>query len=187
MNTLQCTAAMSDGEYLTFPEAVTRYGDRIVCFLDRFLNDHGRANDLAQETLLRFHDRIWGTPNTHPGDPTSLLFTIAANLGRDELRRRQTRRETPLTLANETIATGTPSPIVGVEQDERRQCVRTALALLPEDDRVLLILREVQELRYEQISEILAIPLSTLKSRIIKARFAFRDAWMCTNGKELDK
>lgn len=173
--------AAAAGDADAFQAAVGRYGARIVCFLDRFLGDRARASDLAQEAFLRLYQRVRRSGGEHAGDATSLLFTIAANLGRDELRRRRTRREAPLDGAAAAHAAASP-PEAGIEREERERAVRTALARLDPDTRLLLVLRDVQGLSYEEIGAVLAVPLGTVKSRISRARVAFRDEWAAAGG-----
>lgn len=163
------------GDPAAFHGAVERFGARVLRFLACLISDQSRARDLAQESFLRLHQRFSnGGERSGEGDPTSLLFTIAANLGRDELRRRTVRRETPLpehgvarTLAVES----------NLERDERHLQVKEVLAELEPETRLLLVLREIQELSYDEIGGIQGIPLGTVKSRVSRARRAFRDAW----------
>ena len=176
--------AVATGNAEAFRETVGRYGKRIVCFLDRVLCDHARATDLAQEAFMRFYKRLRAPGNEHTGDATSLLFTIAANLGRDELRRRKVRREAP--LGHHAEQSAELSPGAGLEREERELVVRAALAALDADDRLLLVLREVQDLPYETIATILEVPLGTVKSRISRARLAFREAWVQNGGKAVE-
>lgn len=174
----------STGDGGAFHEVVVRYGTRIVCFLDRFLGDRARANDLAQETFLRLHQRIAAKTISQTGDPVSLLFTIAANLGRDELRRRKTRREGPLGGAADDQAGAESGPEAGMERDERQHAVRAALASLEPDTRMILVLRDVQGFSYEEIASAFGLPLGTVKSRLNRARLAFRDAWVSAGGED---
>jgi RNA polymerase sigma-70 factor (ECF subfamily) len=64
-----------------------------------------------------------------------------------------------------------------LEHDEVRQNVKKALDLLEEHDREILLLKDVQGLSYEEISQVLELPMGTVKSRISRARVAFKDVW----------
>ena len=153
-----------------FAELVGRLSSRLVRFLDRFLGDHARARDLTQEAFLRLHQRLLTLPpELAATDPTALLYTIAANLGRDELRRRKLRREKSFSGMVERSANG-PRPDEAIERAEDGDHVRAALARLEPDKRLLLVLRDVDGLGYERIAEILAVPIGTVKSRISRAR-----------------
>ncbi len=174
-------AASGDGE--AFHAVVVRYGARIVRFLDGFLDDRARAQDLAQETFVRLHQRLTAIDLPQPGNPASLLFTIAANLGRDELRRRKVRRESVLGGSGDEPAAADQQPGARLERDEDCSLVREALARLDPDVRLILMLRDVQGLSYEEIAGMIGAPLGTVKSRISRARLAFRDAWTSAGGR----
>lgn len=164
----------STGDPEAFDGTVERFGARVLRFLACLIGDHARARDLAQESFLRLHQRFAGGEQPRDGDPTSLLFTIAANLGRDELRRRTVRRETPLPESGvaRTLEVGSQ-----LEREELHQQVKLILAELEPETRLLLVLREIQDLSYGEIAEIQGIPMGTVKSRVSRARLAFRDAW----------
>jgi RNA polymerase sigma-70 factor (ECF subfamily) len=68
-------------------------------------------------------------------------------------------------------------PDVRLEHDEIRVNVNKALDLLDAHDREILVLKDVQGLSYDEIAEILALPMGTVKSRISRARVAFKDVW----------
>jgi RNA polymerase sigma-70 factor, ECF subfamily len=167
-------AAAQNGEPLIFNRVVERFGVRILRFLECLVGDRARARDLAQESFLRLHTRFKNPEQKREGNAVSLLYVIAANLGRDELRRRSVRRESPLDCA--AIMTVAEND-VQLEQDERNQQVMRALAELDADTRLLLVLREIQELSYDEIATIQGVNIGTVKSRISRARLAFRDIW----------
>lgn len=79
---------------------------------------------------------------------------------------------------------GELSPLEGVELEERRRHLFAALAEIDPEQRALLILRDVQGLEYEQIAEVLGVPLGTLKSRLFRARQALREQVELTRGAE---
>lgn len=173
----------SEGDPRAFDGAVERFGARVLRFLACLTGDQARARDLAQESFLRLHQRFAHRAEAaHDGDPTSLLFTIAANLGRDELRRRRTRREAP--MPDDGVAR-TLELETALERDERHRLVQTVLAGLDPDTRLLLVLREIQDLSYDEIAGIQGVPLGTVKSRVSRARLVFRDAW-CREMKRQD-
>ena len=84
----------------------------------------------------------------HSAKFSTWLYTIASNLAKDRL-----------------------------EQDETRLQVNEALKQLKEDDREILVLKDVQGMAYEDIAEILGLPMGTVKSRISRARLAFKEVW----------
>jgi RNA polymerase sigma-70 factor (ECF subfamily) len=168
-----------------FEVLVARYKNSIVSFLFRFVGDFRTAEDLAQETFLRVFKKIHEYNNA--AKFSTWLYTIASNLAKDEFKRRtrhparsldwkgggDTTRNIPQVKADTT----TSVPEVRLEHDEIRKNVKKALELLEEHDREILLLKDVQGLSYEEISQVLELPLGTVKSRISRARVAFKDVW----------
>jgi RNA polymerase sigma-70 factor (ECF subfamily) len=168
-----------------FEVLVGRYKNSIVSFLFRFVGDFRTAEDLAQETFLRVFKKIQEYNNS--AKFSTWLYTIASNLAKDEFKRRsrhpaksldskdgkQTTRSVPQVTADTTSSV----PEVRLEHDEVRASVNRALDLLEAHDREILVLKDVQGLSYEEISQILDLPMGTVKSRISRARVAFKDVW----------
>ncbi len=178
---MQATAA---NDIESFQELMGRYSERTIGFLCRFLNDRDRALDLAQETFIRLFQRLRGRGREEAGmgNCRSLIFTIAANLGRDELRRRAVRKEVNFDAILEDRAGKTLTPDVIVEKKEAHSLAQEALGMLPAQMRELLVWREIQGLSYDEISGILGIRLGTVKSRINRARIAFKNAYFRLEG-----
>ena len=161
------------GDISAYNQIVYRYKDRLLNFIYRFLNDLDRSEDLVQDTLLKLY--------THKDSYREIakfstwLYTIAANLARTELRklkRRKTFSVTELSYEDrEFIISSTdadPSDEHLSKNFEKN--VQQALLELPDDFKTIIILRDIQELSYEDISKILDVPLGTVKSRINRAR-----------------
>jgi len=168
-----------------FEILVARYKNSIVSFLFRFVGDFRTAEDLAQETFLRVFKKLNDYNNA--AKFSTWLYTIASNLAKDEFKRRSrhparsldwkgggdTTRNIPQVKADTTDSV----PDVRLEHDEVRQNVKKALDLLEDHDREILLLKDVQGLSYEEISQVLELPMGTVKSRISRARVAFKDVW----------
>ena len=168
-----------------FEVLVGRYKNAIVSFLFRFVGDFRTAEDLAQETFLRVFKKIQDYNNS--AKFSTWLYTIASNLAKDEFKRRSrhpvrsldwrggqdTTRSVPRISADTTESV----PDVRLEHDEVRINVNKALDLLEAHDREILVLKDVQGLSYDEISQILDLPMGTVKSRISRARVAFKDVW----------
>ena len=168
-----------------FEVLVGRYKNAIVSFLFRFVGDFRTAEDLAQETFLRVFKKIHEYNNS--AKFSTWLYTIASNLAKDEFKRRvrhpaksldwkggtDTTRDVPQVKADTTESV----PDVQLEHDEARKTVNKALDLLEAHDREILVLKDVQGLSYEEIAQILDLPMGTVKSRISRARGAFKEVW----------
>ncbi len=164
------------GSSAAFDEIVRRYRNPLFSFIYRILNDPAFTEDLLQETFIR----VWTNRDSYREVArfSTWIYTIAGNLAKSELRRQKIRRWTSLGGASSSEADERPLEVADESSDphrdyERRniqQRVDHEVAKLPIVFREVIILRDVQELSYEEISEILKIPLGTVKSRVNRAR-----------------
>jgi RNA polymerase sigma-70 factor (ECF subfamily) len=158
------------GDSGAFTTLVERYQDELYTMALRLLGAPADAADVVQETFLRAYMRL---PQLHALSMRAWLFRVAINAARD-VQRRQVRRPTAPLEDREGKVLDLPAPGLGpeaaAEARERAAVIRTALAGLPADHRVAVVLRDVNQLSYEEIAEVLRIPLGTVKSRISRAR-----------------
>jgi RNA polymerase sigma-70 factor, ECF subfamily len=174
----------TNGDPDVFRVLVQRYEPRIQGFLRKRLNDEERVEDLTQDTFLRIHR---ARESYDPSRKFSTwIHTIANNLLKNEFRNRSRRRETTFTdLRPETSVSGGASRPVEFEargadpereayRSELREAIDTAIERMDEHHRVPFVMREVEDLSYEEIAEAIGIPVGTVKSRLNRARNAFR-------------
>lgn len=168
-----------------FEILVGRHKNTIVSFLFRYTGDFRTAEDLSQEAFLRVFKKLQDYNSS--AKFSTWLYTIASNLAKDEFKRRSrhparsldwrgggdTTRNVPQVSADTTASV----PDVRLEHEETRQGVNKALDLLEAHDREILVLKDVQELSYGEISQVLDVPMGTVKSRISRARTAFKEVW----------
>ena len=169
----QLIKEFQEGDVGAYNQIVYRYKDRLLNFIYRFLNDLDRSEDLVQDTLLKLY--------THKDSYKEIakfstwLYTIAANLARTELRKIKRRRTFSVTelskddhefiIASTDLGPGDENFSQNFEKN-----VRQALSELPDDFKTIIILRDIQELSYDEISKIVELPLGTVKSRINRGR-----------------
>jgi RNA polymerase sigma-70 factor (ECF subfamily) len=156
-------------------ELVRRYGRVVYGYSLSLTREPAEAEDLAQETLLKAL-RGW---RSFEGRSTvaSWLYRIAANSWKNRLRARSSRKTLRfLSLDGEVLsepenaASALSSPESEAESWERSRLVAEALARLPKEERIVLELRELEGLSYEEIAEVQGLPLGTVKSRLSRAR-----------------
>ena len=154
---------------------VDRYSERLGYYLHRFVKDSDKVQDLLQETFLRVYR------NRHSYEPiakfSTWLYTIAGNLARSEYRRRKRQRTYSMNSVNREeeeyelqIPADTLAPDRHAERGIHDKHIQQALDQIPEDFREVVVLRDVQQLTYEEISEITGLPMGTVKSRINRGR-----------------
>ena len=162
-----------EGDVGAYNQIVFRFKDRLLNFIYRFVNDLDLAEDLVQDTLLKLY--------THKDSYQEIakfstwLYTIAANLARTELRKKKRRKTFSVTeLSREDrefiIASSDLDPSEDLSSQNFEKSVQQALAELPDDFKTIIILRDIQELSYDEISKIVDVPLGTVKSRINRGR-----------------
>lgn len=136
---------------------------RNVC--RRILRDTNDADDATQNTLinvLRNIERFDGRSSF-----TTWVYRIAANASFDEVRRRQRHR---LRVVNDDHETIDDSPETARQRVDDADELRPLLERLPEDFRIAVVLRDVMDLEYAEIAEILGVPSGTVRSRIARGR-----------------
>lgn len=169
------------GSEQAFAALVKRYQSRIINAVSRLISDRDRAQEIAQETFLRvFIHRERYRPS---GKFSTWLYTIAMNLAKNEIRRR-VRSRAVVSLEKLIEATGDggsfvadpgPGPDRSFRRREIQAKVTGAIDRLPRKFREVLVLRDMQQLSYEEIGEVLHIPGGTVRSRINRARLALKE------------
>ncbi len=165
----ECVTRAQRGEGKAFSELVGRYQNRIYRFLVRLTRSEDDALDLTQETFLRAYQ---GLARWRPDARFSTwLFQIARNLAFDLMRRNRHIEFVPL-ADDDTAPSPGPGPEADFEIAQRLRMVDEALARLPVEHREILLLREIEEMSYEEISAVLNLNSGTVKSRLARARAA---------------
>ncbi len=178
----QLIEATKKGDEAAFAEIVNRYRNPLTNYIFRMLNDYEEAVDLAQETFVRVYFAIERYHTDYAF--STYIYRIATNLAISEIRKKRRRKLLSLTgffqseegEAQEFHPPDTRSlPDEDLVEDERSRTIRKAIAALPDKYRAPIVLREIQELSYEEIAQILGLGLGTTKSRISRARALLRD------------
>jgi RNA polymerase sigma-70 factor (ECF subfamily) len=186
--------AFRGGDPVAYRVLIERYHDDLLRFLTRLVGDRAAAEDLFQETFLQVHLSADTFDESRRFRPW--LFTIAANKGRDLLRKRKRRRTVELSAPIRGSDRGSsmvdlleidvPSPDAQMDLAERDALVQRALGELGPALREVLLLGYFQRLSYQQIAEDLGIPLGTVKSRMHAAVAAFARSWQRVSRESVD-
>ena len=165
------------GDELAYVELVNRYRDRLINFVFRFVGSFEEAEDIVQDTFVKLYQK---KDYYRPISAFSTwIFTIASNLAKTELRKRKRRKVSYLSQIgieekdfDIPVEDTTDEETVGEYTESQ---IQDAIQSLQLHFRTALILRDIEELSYEEISKILDVPLGTIKSRINRARLQLQE------------
>ena len=166
-------ASFQNGNEQAYIELVRRYRNRLMTFVFRFVGDMESSEDIVQDTMIKVF--TYKHYYKEIAKFSTWIYTIAGNLAKTELRKRKRRKVTLLSQMNtddrkyEIPSTELQSEDI-VQSEYTERDIQKAILQLPLHFRTVVILRDIQELSYEEISNIVNVPLGTVKSRINRAR-----------------
>jgi len=185
----QLVAAIRQGEPSAWTDLIERYQVRIFSICMRMVRNRDLASDLTQDAFIKI---IRGLDSFDERAKLSTwIYRVTVNVCLSKLRSEKLRRHASLdAMAGGGSGSGggqenrrnelgiaqnrEPAAELGIELDEERQQMLDALAALSDEHRVILVLRDGRGLDYEQIAEVLDIPVGTVRSRLFRARGALR-------------
>ena len=170
--------ASQDGDTEAFGQLVKRYQDRLYPTLLRLTGSPDDALDLLQDAFILAFQKL----SRFRGQSSffTWVYRIAVNLALSERRNRKGRPQVKpvqdMDQLDHHAASRQDDPSLPLEQAEDESRVQRALLKLPEEARVVVVLRDLDGLSYEEISDALNIPLGTVRSRLHRARVDLRSA-----------
>ncbi len=174
---------------LRFDRLVLPHLDAAYNFARFLSRDADGAQDIIQEAFLRAYRNFDGYRG---GDMRSWIFAIVRNCYHAWLQegRRRLRHEAPMyvggdgSVGGDEIASEDETPEAALIRKTESQCVRSVIAALPEPLREVLVLRELEQLSYRQIADVIDLPIGTVMSRLARARQEFGIAWRSKMGNQ---
>ncbi len=170
-----------------FREVVETYQDKVYNLTFRMLGDRSEAEDLAQEVFITVFKSI----DSFRGESkfSTWLYRVTANHCKNRIKYLARRHDRDRAEFDESVerrgAAGAmtgpaamPRPDAHLEGVQREQMLQAAIAELEEDHRLLIVLRDIEELAYDEICTITGLPEGTVKSRLHRARLALRKKLM---------
>ncbi|MDQ4121749.1 MAG: sigma-70 family RNA polymerase sigma factor [Acidobacteriota bacterium] len=162
----------------SFEELVRRYQRPITAYVYRMTNDYDAALDVSQEIFIKVYNSLSRYKTEFKF--STWIYKIAHNAAIDYLRRNSNGEcSLDLEIEDETferpIESNLASPEVERERSEWRGEIQRVVQKLPPAYRELILLRHSQDLSYDEIAEIMNLPLGTVKNRLFRARELMRD------------
>lgn len=156
-----------------FEVLVQRYKNPLTNFVYRFLGDYEACNDVVQETMIRFYRNKDSYKSI--AKFSTWIYTIATNLAKTEYQRRRRRQIFSISSHrdendNFEIPDESKRPDVIVDSAIKEKIIQKALLKVSSAYREAVLLRDIQELSYEEIAEIMGIEVGTVKSKINRGR-----------------
>ena len=158
------------GDDLAWEALVRAYQSRIYGLAYHYMRDAEEARDVAQEVFIRIYERL----ETFKADEAFLPWALklARNRCIDRLRTLKARMSASAVPMEEApqIASSTPTPEESSDALARRRLLYRAMDKLSDKNREIILLKEIHGLKLEEIAEMLALPVGTIKSRSNRAR-----------------
>lgn len=162
--------AIQKGDMVAFNAMVNRYKDRLMNVIGRMLSSQEEAEDIVQETFVRVYQHRQSFNFQHCF--STWIYTIGLNLARNELRKRRRFKffEISEFQGNEKEFAVDPKL-----PNRLPELLSEAMDTLPRKYREAFLLRDIDEMPYEEVAKVLDVPLGTVKSRVNRARLMLRE------------
>lgn len=166
--------AFLEGDMRSFDSLVTRYRDMIFNLCYNIMGDYDEAGDCAQDVFIKMYRNLHRFE--FRSSLSTWLYAIAVNTCRNRLSSSYMRRVIPYGDSGMagSVHRETDDPAVRFEASEEESAVRSAVSKLPEEERILVVLRDFEGRDYGEISAITGVKEGTIKSRMSRARHRLR-------------
>lgn len=168
-------AKLKDGNEAAFKEVMAMYKKPIYNYLSMLLGDRQLAEELTQDTFVKVYFKAHTLKTDHPQTCKSWIYSIATNLARSEFRKKRLKKIFSLSELNERQVSYTPHL-------EGKLLFEQLLALVPEKWRVPLIMKEINNFSFEEISLILNKPIGTVKSLVFRGKANLKKQYLDPQG-----
>ena len=169
---------IADGDTTAFEQLIGRHQALVAGTIARMLGSNSEVEDIAQQVFIR----VWKSAGRYVARAkfTTWLLKITRNLVFNEMRRAKRHPHLPVQIEPEADEMplkdeATPTPDATLLQVELQAAIEKAITLLPETQRMALVLRRYEELSYEEIADVLDLSVPAVKSLLFRARTELRE------------
>ncbi|MEK4023186.1 sigma-70 family RNA polymerase sigma factor [Mammaliicoccus sciuri] len=168
---LQWVREVLAGNKQAYAHIINKYKNPLYATILRMTRNPQDAQDFVQDAFLKVYHQLGKYKET--GSFSSWLYRVAINHCMDEFRKKR-YHSTQVELGEEQVIDSNHPEVVFLKKEKHRQLERL-LATLPEDERLIMLLRYANELSYDEISELTDVPLSTVRNKLHRAKKKMRD------------
>lgn len=169
----ECVRKLQRGETDAFETLIRRHQKTIFNLVYRMLGDYDEAAEISQEAFLSAYRAIGNFRGE--ANFSTWLYRIALNHATTRRKSLNTHQQRSVPIENtEPASDPHPGPAESMEKKEIRQHVQQALNRLDPEDAAVILLRDLQDVPYEEVARVLEIPIGTVKSRLHRARQALK-------------
>ena len=159
------------GNKQTYAHIINKYKNPLYATILRMTKNPHDAQDLVQEAFIKVYQQLGKYDNT--GSFSSWLYRVAINHCMDEFRKKRYKMK-QVEIDEGTVVNADHPEVIFLKKEKSRQLERL-IATLPEDERMIILLRYVNELSYQEISELVDAPLSTVRNKLHRAKKKMRE------------
>ena len=170
-----------EGNQLSFQLLIERYEDRLFGLVRHYTKSTVEVEDIVQDTFIKAYRKLESFQ--HQSSFSTWIYRIAVNTALDFLKR--SGRNPVQTVEDPEVVAEGPQPRTSaqlappdaaLEREEIAEITKNVLAELPEIFRTVLVLREFEDLSYQEMAEVLSVSIGTVESRLFRARARFKEA-----------
>lgn len=160
------------GNKQSYAQIINKYKNPLYATILRMTKNPHDAQDLVQEAFIKVYQQLGKYDET--GSFSGWLYRVTINHCMDEFRKKRYKMKQVEIDEGTMVSADTPELIFFKNEESRRlECL---IATLPEDERVIILLRYVNELSYDEIGEVVNAPLSTVRNKLHRAKKKMREA-----------
>lgn len=167
---LELIESVLAGNKQAYAHIINQYKNPLYALVLRMTRNPQTAQDLVQEIFIKVYEQLG--KYDQKGSFSSWIYRVATNHCMDEFRKKsyQTKQ---VEIEDEQVVNYNHPEIVFLKKEKSRQ-LEKLIAMLPEDERLIILMRFVNELSYQEISELLTIPLSDVRNKLHRAKKKMR-------------
>jgi len=159
------------GDKQAYAHIINKYKNQLYATILRMTKNPQDAQDLVQDAFIKVYRNL--DKYDASGSFSSWLYRVAINHCMDEFRKKRYSM-TQIEIDEERVVEPNHPELVFLKKEKSRQLERL-IATLPEDERLIILLRYVNEISYEEISEVMGVPLATVRNKLHRAKKKMRE------------